>query len=186
MKREFLEELGLEKENIDKIMAEHGKTVQGLNTKISENETELTSLKTQIAERDKDIEDLKAKATDPELKGKYEALEAKYQEDTESLTNQINATRKNSAIEIELMKRGALNNKTVIPLLDQDTIKLTDDGVQGLSEQLDKIAEDNPFLFATDESDDGKPNFSVNQNPSKHKMTATQKLEEALGIVRKE
>ena len=30
MKREFLEELGLEKEVIDKIMAEHGKTIQNL------------------------------------------------------------------------------------------------------------------------------------------------------------
>ena len=31
MKREFLEELGLDKEVIDKIMAEHGKTIQNLN-----------------------------------------------------------------------------------------------------------------------------------------------------------
>lgn len=30
MKREFLEELGLDKEVIDKIMAEHGKTIQNL------------------------------------------------------------------------------------------------------------------------------------------------------------
>lgn len=30
MKREFLEELGLEKDVIDKIMAEHGKTIQNL------------------------------------------------------------------------------------------------------------------------------------------------------------
>ena len=33
MKRTFLEELGLDKENIDKIMAEHGKTVNEFKEK---------------------------------------------------------------------------------------------------------------------------------------------------------
>lgn len=41
MKREFLAGLELSEEVIDKIMAEHGKTVQGFQTKLDESESKL-------------------------------------------------------------------------------------------------------------------------------------------------
>ncbi|WP_203264247.1 phage scaffolding protein [Streptococcus uberis] len=41
MKREFLAGLELSEEVIDKIMAEHGKTVQGVQTKLDESESKL-------------------------------------------------------------------------------------------------------------------------------------------------
>lgn len=186
MNREFLKKLGLEEEAIDTIMAEHGKTVQSQKTAIAEKDTELTSLKEQLKERDADIEELQKSATDDDLKEKYSALQEKYEADVEKLNEQLSKSRLNSAIELELTKRNARNIKTVTPLLDTETIKLTDDGIQGLSEQLDKIAEDNPFLFATEDSgepDSGKkPQFVNPKNPGKQNPTRTDKLREALGI----
>ena len=70
MKREFLEELGLEKEAIDKVMAEHGKTIQSvkpddyddLKTEKANLEQELTKLLDTLNNQEKElnsIEDLK-------------------------------------------------------------------------------------------------------------------------------
>lgn len=186
MNREFLKKLGLEEEAINTIMAEHGKALQSQKTAIAEKDTELTSLKEQLKQRDADIEELQKSATDDDLKEKYSSLQEKYEADVEKLNEQLSKSRLNSAIELELTKRNARNIKTVTPLLDTETIKLTDDGIQGLSEQLDKIAEDNPFLFATkdtDEPDSGKkPQFVNPKNPGKQNPTRTDKLREALGI----
>ena len=183
MKREFLKDLGIEDETIEKIMTEHGKTVQSLNSTITENETELTSLKEQLLERDNDIKELQANTEDEELKAKYSELQSKYDEDIETLNNQLAKKRLDGAITLELVNRKALNNKTVLPLIDMDTVKLTDEGVQGLAEQLDKIAEDNPFLFEQEiEDEPKKPSFSVGKNPAKSEATRTDALREALGI----
>src|SRR5690625_145645 len=70
MKREFLKELGLEDEVIDKVMAEHGKTIQSvkpadyddLKTEKANLEQELTKLQDTLNNQEKElnsIEDLK-------------------------------------------------------------------------------------------------------------------------------
>ena len=47
MKTDFLKELGLEKDVIDKIMAENGKDIEGYKAQVSQLETEKANL-TQI------------------------------------------------------------------------------------------------------------------------------------------
>ena len=46
MKRQFLEELGIEKENVDKIMAEHGKSIKADNEVLTELEEAKTTAET--------------------------------------------------------------------------------------------------------------------------------------------
>jgi hypothetical protein len=53
MKREFLEGLGLEKDTIDKIMAEHSKSTESLKTANETLKTQKTDLMKQIEDRDK-------------------------------------------------------------------------------------------------------------------------------------
>lgn len=83
MNRKFLEELGLEKEVIDKIMAEHGKTINEVKPKDYDeiksakeklekqvkdlNET-LTATNEKYADYDKNIEELNGKIKEYELK----------------------------------------------------------------------------------------------------------------------
>lgn len=76
MKREFLEGLNLEKEIIDKIMSEHGKTVEKIKTtnealtvEKSNLEAKLSDANTQIQGfKDMDIEGIKKAAGDWETK----------------------------------------------------------------------------------------------------------------------
>ncbi|KAF0994837.1 phage scaffolding protein [Geobacillus sp. TFV-3] len=62
MKREFLESLGLEKDVIDKIMAEHGKSVEAHKTKVDELKANLDDMKKQLEQRDHDLKQLKKQA----------------------------------------------------------------------------------------------------------------------------
>ena len=55
MDRKFLEEKGLEKEAIEKIMAEHGKTIQAV--KPAEDYEELKSARETLEKRTKDLEE---------------------------------------------------------------------------------------------------------------------------------
>ena len=54
MNRKFLEKLELSEEQIAQIMAEHGKSTQELQNKLSAAEGNATSLQNQLDERDKD------------------------------------------------------------------------------------------------------------------------------------
>ncbi len=83
MNREFLEKLGLEKEVIDKVMAEHGKTIQEVKPKdydeiksakeklekqVKDLNGTLTATNEKYAGYDKNIEELNGKIKDYEIK----------------------------------------------------------------------------------------------------------------------
>ena len=74
MKREFLEELGLDKEVIDKIMAEHGKTIQNLKQE-QEVFDQLKSEKEQLEQQLQQLND-KLTAQEKELSS-VEELQSK-------------------------------------------------------------------------------------------------------------
>lgn len=71
MKRKFLEELGLEKEAIDKIMAENGADIESarqneagkFETERATLQGQITDLQGQVTQRDTDLTDLKGKLT---------------------------------------------------------------------------------------------------------------------------
>ena len=52
MNRKFLEEQGLEKDQIDAIMKEHGKVVQSAQTQLEAEKEKAKNLQTQITDRD--------------------------------------------------------------------------------------------------------------------------------------
>lgn len=165
MNREFLEGLGLEKEAIDKVMAEHGKTVNAINVKLAEVESTAKALQEQLNQRDADITELKKNTgSNEELKNQLDQLQGKYKEDTEAMQQEIKKTKLNSAIDMAITKNKARNTKAVKALLDAETLELTDEGVKGLDDQLKKVKEDNPFLFDEGEGTKG-PTFSKNGNP---------------------
>lgn len=184
MKREFLEGLkieGLNKETIDKIMAEHGKSVQALNSEKATLKAENEELTRQLGDRDKDIESLKVSADNDEIKQKYEELQNKYNEDKNNYEKQLAKTKLDSAIDLALINKKAKNNIAVKALLKFDDLKITDDGVVGLEEQLTKVITDNPFLFDSEQTGQ-KPSFSKEGNPNRTDLTREEVLKNALGI----
>lgn len=152
MKREFLKELGLTDEQIDKIMAENGKDIEKYKALAETKEAELKQVKQQLEEanaqiekfKDMDIESIKAAAED--YKQKYEKAKEEAQKEIEQI-------KFNYAIEKALTEAKARNVKAVKALLDLDNLKLTDDKILGLDEQLEKIKEENDFLFEVEKKE---------------------------------
>lgn len=170
MNREFLESLGLEKDVIDKVMAEHGKKIQSSIAKITELTSEHEGLKAQLAQRDSDINELqKQTGSADELKSKISELETNYQKETEELQQKLSKTKIDSAVELALTKNKARNGKAVRPFIDFEKLELTDDGLKGLDEQLESIKTENSYLF--EESEDPKsksPHFINGGNPKRN------------------
>lgn len=155
MKREFLEGLGLEKEAIDKIMAEHGKTVNDLKEKASDSEelkSRLQDLESQIEQRDEQLNELGGKVKDnEELTAEIERLKSENEETVNDYKEKLEKQIFESSLERELNKVGARNPKAVKALLDVENIKLDNNKLLGLEEQLEALKESEGYLFAAEE-----------------------------------
>lgn len=152
MERKFLEALGLDKEKIDSIMAEHGKTVEGQKTKVTDLTTSLGDLKTQLTQRDKDLQDLKKQAEgNAELKTKFDALEKQYKDDKEALEVKIKDTQLSSALKLALAGK-VHDADLVVGLIDKTKIELGEDGnvSKGLDEQIKTLQGSKSFLFVSE------------------------------------
>ena len=160
MKREFLKELGVADDIIDKIMGEHGKTVNGLKddlTKVDELKTQLEESNKQLSERDKQLEKL---SKDVKGNEEFESKIKELQELNESTKTEYENKLKQSKIDFAIEKTfaDAKNIKAAKALLDMDLIKLGEDGkVIGIDEQKQKLQESDSYLF---ESAQTKPTFT--------------------------
>ena len=59
----------------------------------------------------------------------------------------IEGLRKNSALERELDRAGVKNRSLITRLINMDEVTADDDGVSGISEQIDSLRESDPYLF---------------------------------------
>ncbi len=164
MERKFLEDLGLEKEVVDKIIAEHGKSIQAEQSKTEDKEKELDLVNGKLKDANKAIKSYKDMDID-KIKESAEKWEQDYktsQKELEKFKNETtlnNALRDYDSIDVELLEKA----------IDKDALKFTDDGITGLKEQIDKIKEDKPYLFkeveepGTDPEDD---RFNAHEPPN--------------------
>lgn len=148
MKRNELKELGLDEDEINKIMALNGSDIEKAKANSAEVMEENKALKAQLEERDKDLKDLQAKAKDnSELSKSYKELQTKYDKDTAALANQLKETRLNSALDGALTKAKVRNTKAFKALLNLDEIQLKDGELTGLDSQVKEIKQSDPYLF---------------------------------------
>jgi hypothetical protein len=155
VERKFLEDLGLEKDVVDKIMSEHGKTVQDARSKAAITETELAGLKATVAQREKDLADLKKNSGDnAELKKQIEELQKAGKKETEALAQKLIDVQREAAIKVAVAGK-AHDPDIVSGLIDKSKIELDESGKlkSGLKEQLEALEKDKAFLFVS-----GKPN----------------------------
>ena len=149
MKREELEKLGLEKEAIDSIMALHGRDIEANKAKISAAEAERDGLKSQLDEAAKAIDGFKALDIEG-VKKSADEWKAKAEQAAKDAEAQVYQVRYESALSDALKASKAKNVKAVRALLDEANLKLTDDGLVGLKEQLEKVKPENDYLFESD------------------------------------
>ena len=159
MKRDFLKDLGLEKEAIDSIMEENGKDIEAakadvksLESKISTLESDNATLKKQVEDRGSQLETLKNSTGDVEaMKTQIADLQKANQEAADAYAAEIKQMKIDAAIDSALATAKAKNVKAVKALLELgDDVDIDDKGVvKGLDEAIKKLqgAEDSKFLF---------------------------------------
>ena len=150
MKRKFLEDLGLEKEVIDKIMNENGADIEAEKAKTTEVNTKLEDATKQLEKANNTIKDLKKNNLDnEELQKKVTDYEKQIEEQKEKHNTEIIKLSRESINNELLLKYKAKNNKAVMALIgeieaeDNDTYReLLDSKLKATSE-----ADDTRFMF---------------------------------------
>lgn len=165
MTRKFLEDMGLTKEQIDKILDENssdiGKAkgeVEGLKTQLETANKDKEGLEQQLEDTNKTLSDLQKSNEDAEsLKTQISDLQNKIKTNGEKHNAEIQRLKVDAAVNSALTASKAKNIKAVKALLNLDNPELLEDGtIKGLDEQIKELikAEDSKFLF-----DNSKPHM---------------------------
>lgn len=156
MKRKFLEDLGLETDAIEKIMAEAGKDVTSLKARVDDLTEQINVKDTTISEKNNKIAELEKVDVEAIKKSEYERGKTEGSKEVEVFkkSNALNNALKNGfkAKDPELIK----------PKLKLDQIEYETDGEgfkvsKGLEEQINSIKENYDYLF---DNDKPLPTFS--------------------------
>ena len=150
MNREFLEELGLEKDAIDQIMAEHGKTLNATKQQLADVEQERDTLNDELKARDEQLKGLKE--MDPEaLQQKITQLEQENQQARDKYESELKDVRLNSAIKLAIA--GQVHDEDLVAgLFDKEKLVIDGEKIVGLEDQLKSLQEEKSFLFLEQES----------------------------------
>lgn len=148
MKRKFLEDLGLEKEVVDKIMAENGADVNAAKTDYDTLKQQMDAQAQQIKERDKQLEELKKTAGDnEELQKQITTLQTENKVTKDKYEADMKELKLSTAIKLAVGTT-AHDADLVAGLFDKEKLILSEDGkVTGLEEQLKTIKKEKAFLF---------------------------------------
>lgn len=167
MNKDELIKLGLTEEQAMKLIEKYGNMIpQGRFNEVVE---EKNKLKADLTERDKQLS---------ELQKKNQASEKEYQETLAKI-------KLDNALELALTSAGAKNNIAVKALLKMDNIKMDNDKVIGLTEQIEELKKTSDYLFKIEEKAPEVPagktpaNSNSDGNPVDPKIT----LGSALGKI---
>lgn len=146
MKRKNLEELGLEKEQIDKVMALYGEAigdakseVETLKEKVATYETEINELK----DSSKDNADWKAKFEELDNKIKQQDAEREAKKQEEILNNNIAEVFGDKKFTSEYARKGLMAD------IKAELSKAENQG-KGIKEIFDSLTKDTTDIFATE------------------------------------
>lgn len=148
------------------VKEENHVTKESFNKEREKLKNEKEALEKQLNERDSQIEQLKEDTnTTEELKQKISELQEKNEKTEKELQEKLKKTRLESEVEKKLLKENAHNPKAVKALLDMESIKVEDDGVEGLDEQIESLKESDDYLFEKE----GKKDIGKETNPGEDK-----------------
>lgn len=171
MKRDFLKELGLEDEAIDKIMAEHGKSVNDMKEKAEKADTlesQVNDYKQQISDRDTQLEDLGKKAKGNEdLTAEIDRLKEENTNTKNDYEEQLKKQAFDHKLENTLKDANVKNPTAVKALLNLDEIKLDGDTLRGLDTQLEGLKESDDYLFQSEQNSNDP---SLEYTPGSHQQ----------------
>ena len=150
MKREFLEGLGLSKEQIDQIMDQNGQDIEEFRTNANNERLRADGLQAQLDTLTTDLTNARNDAsTLRDVQARLDAANAKvksYQRN-ESILGALGAFKPKDA-------------KMLVKLLDDEKITIADDGtISGLNEQVEALKASSAYLFSdSPDTRGGNPN----------------------------
>ena len=111
-------------------------------------ETQLNNTQTLLTDTASKLEAALQTAGDNEaLRQEIENIKNANQTEIANITAQYDAKLKNAAVMAELTKAGANDPADILPHLNMDAITVNDNGIVGLSDQLEPIKTAKPYLF---------------------------------------
>lgn len=148
MKREELKKLGLSDEQVDVVMAQHGQTVQSLNTQIATLQQSETELKNQVSKNAEDLKKLQKDNSDnEELKKQLKELQKENAAQEEKYQESLTKVQRDSALSALLAEAKVKNPKAVAALLDDEKIVFKDGELSGAKEQIESLQKSDAYLF---------------------------------------
>ena len=139
MNTDDLKAQGLTQEQIDFVMAEHGKVVNPLKSDRDSFETQLKNAKTTLKSFEGvDVTELRTQITN---------LTNDLQKKDEDHSSEIQDMKFNSAIKDAILKAGGKNEKAVMAILDIDSLKESKNQDHDIEDALKKAKEENDYLF---------------------------------------
>ena len=181
MQRKFLEDLGLEKEAIDKIMDENGKDINKTKSDYEDIKEQLTKAQETITERDTQLEELK-KVDAQALQTEITKLQEANKTATAEHEKQLAQLKLSNALKMAITD--AQDVDLVVAQLDQTKLKVGEDGtLSGLDEQLKTLKESKGFLFKQEQTQTSgfKPN-QTKTDVSTEAQAMQQQVNQILGI----
>ena len=153
MKRDFLKDLGLESEIIDKIMAQYGADVEKLKAENSEQAENIKALNLEIKTKNNEINDLTSQNKElDDLKQRFSQIQEQKKMAEDEFNTNLRELKIKNALEKELTKAKAKNQQVIMPLLS-DFLKNAEldenDNVKGLDQKIRELSEcdETSFLF---------------------------------------
>lgn len=166
MDRQFLKSLELEPETIDKIMDEHGSSVNSVKEQLNSKKDELKQLKSErdsLKEKVRDVED--SEDTINSLRSKYDEAKDKIAEYEKQVQN--------NELDKQIIKnvQDAYDVDDVLNYLDRSKFEYDDEGnISNFDDVLNAVRESKPHYFNTQSSgtvnNDNDPNPNDNQDPN--------------------
>lgn len=158
MKREFLEGLGLEKETVDKIMAENGADLEREKAKTTAAKADLADAQGKLSTAQTELEGLKKANGDiASVQQQLTDLQAKYDKDTGDLKGQL-ADRDYSdaitrAISDKALKFSSKSaERAFTAALKEKKLELKDGELTGLDDFIKAQKDADPDAFAPDKA----------------------------------
>ena len=161
MKREFLKKLELEDEVIDKIMSEHGKSIESEKAKTTSIEEENKTLKEQITEANKEIKSYK----DMNIEDIQKSVE-EWKSTAKENEKALQTLREDTALKDAIRELNTVDADGFMKFLDRESLTFKDDKIIGLDEQVANLKESKAYLFNADNEDNADTRFNSHEPPN--------------------
>jgi hypothetical protein len=155
--KEALTAIGLSDDQADKVVQAHADSINGKfipKSRFDEVNEQLKDVRGQVAERDTQIAGLKRfQGSADELKAKVTALQEANTKASEEYASKLASVQKTYAVR-SAIGTDAQDPDLLLKLIDMDSVSITGEGKAiGVSEQIDTLRKDRPYLFKTKAAD---------------------------------